>query len=136
MNPLTRKIFMRLSAALCAVGFVLTAHAAGLGAIAVQSNLGQPLTAEIALTSLQAGEFDEIRARIASRDAYESARLAYIPVLGTVRIVPDRRADGQAVLKISSNAAINEPVLDLLVEFTWGGGKILQKYSILLDPAK
>lgn len=112
------------------------AHAAGLGAIAVQSSLGQPLAAEIEITVLQAGEFDEIKARIASRDAYENAKLSYVPVFRQITITAERRADGRPILRLSSNATVNEPVIDLLVELTWNSGKIVQKYSILLDPAK
>lgn len=112
------------------------AHAAGLGSIAVQSSLGQPLVAQIDITALQAGEFDEIKARIAGRDAYESAKLAYVPVFRQITITAERRADGRPMLRLSSNAPVNEPVIDLLVELTWSTGKIVQKYSILLDPAK
>ena len=114
----------------------LVAHAAGLGAIAVQSSLGQPLVAQVEITTLQAGEFDEIKARIASRDTYENAKLAYVPVYRLITITAERRADGSPILRLSSNAPVNEPVIDLLVELTWNSGKIVQKYSILLDPAK
>ena len=114
----------------------LVADAAGLGAIAVQSSLGQPLVAQVEITTLQAGEFDEIKARIASRDTYENAKLAYVPVYRLITITAERRADGSPILRLSSNAPVNEPVIDLLVELTWNSGKIVQKYSILLDPAK
>ena len=134
-NNLTRQA---IAATACAglLLAALVADAAGLGAIAVQSSLGQPLVAQVEITTLQAGEFDEIKARIASRDTYENAKLAYVPVYRLITITAERRADGSPILRLSSNAPVNEPVIDLLVELTWNSGKIVQKYSILLDPAK
>ena len=134
-NNLTRQA---IAATACAglLLAALVADAAGLGAIAVQSSLGQPLVAQVEITTLQAGEFDEIKARIASRDTYENAKLAYVPVYRLITITAERRADGHPILRLSSNAPVNEPVIDLLVELTWNSGKIVQKYSILLDPAK
>jgi len=42
----------------------------------------------------------------------------------------------KTILKLSSNAPIAEPAINLLVEFSWRGGRVVQKYSILLDPPK
>jgi len=39
-------------------------------------------------------------------------------------------------LKLTSIVPINEPSLDLLVEFSWGNGRVTQKYSVLLDLPK
>ena len=44
--------------------------AAGLGKLAVQSGLGQPLRAEIEIVNLQRGEAATLAARIASADAF------------------------------------------------------------------
>ncbi|HEX9391964.1 MAG TPA: hypothetical protein VF928_11690 [Usitatibacteraceae bacterium] len=136
MNRIARTVFLRSLAAIFCAGIALTARAAGLGAINMQSVLGQPLAAEIEITSLQAGEFDEIKGSIAGLAAYESAKLHYIPAFRQIRISTDRRADGRPILKLSSNTPINEPAIDLMVELTWPTGKVTQKYSVLLDPAK
>ncbi len=136
MNHVTKQFFHRSLAATCAVWFSFSAIAAGLGGITVESGLGQPLTAEIEVTGLQTEEFARVLARIASPEDYQTAKLIYLPLLRQVRVTGARRSDGTNVLKISSVAPINEPTFDLLVDFNWRGGRLLQKYSVLLDPPK
>jgi pilus assembly protein FimV len=111
-----------------------TAYAAGLGKLSVISSLGQPLSAEIDLVSLQPGEFEVLTARVASPEAYSDARIEYSPLLRQLRFNVERKSDGKPVLKITSGAAINEPFLDVLVEMTWPSGRLVREYPILLDP--
>jgi pilus assembly protein FimV len=110
------------------------ADAAGLGRLSVNSSLGQPLSAEIELMSLQPGEFESIAARVASPEAYTDARVEYSPLLRQLRFSVERRADGKPIVKVTSLAPINEPFLDVLVEMSWPSGKLLREYPILLDP--
>lgn len=112
----------------------LVVNAAGLGKLTVNSALGQPLSAEIELVSLQPGEFDSISGRVASPESYGEARIEYSPLLRQLRFTTERRGNGTPVLKISSNAPINEPFLDVLVEMNWPAGRLLREYPILLDP--
>jgi pilus assembly protein FimV len=111
-----------------------TAYAAGLGKLSVISSLGQPLSAEIDLVSLQPGEFEVLTARVASPEAYSDARIDYSPFLRQLRFSVERKSDGKPVLKITSGGAINEPFLDVLVEMTWPSGRLVREYPILLDP--
>ncbi len=119
-------IFLALSTSL--------ATAAGLGKLSVNSSLGQLLSAEIELVSLQPGEFEVLTARIASPDAYASAKIEYSPLLRQFRFAVERKADGQPILKITSVAPVNEPFVDLLVEMSWPSGRLVREYPILLDP--
>ena len=119
-------IFLALSASL--------ATAAGLGKLSVNSSLGQLLSAEIELVSLQPGEFEVLTARIASPEAYTSARIEYSPLLRQLRFAVERKADGQPILKITSVTPVNEPFVDLLVEMSWPSGRLVREYPILLDP--
>ncbi|MBC7625570.1 MAG: hypothetical protein H7232_19605 [Aeromicrobium sp.] len=111
-----------------------TAYAAGLGKLSVNSSLGQPLSAEIDLVSLQPGEFEVLTARVASPEAYTDARIEYSPLLRQLRFSVERKGDGKPVLKITSSGAINEPFVDVLVEMTWPSGRLVREYPILLDP--
>ena len=136
MKPITTKVLTRSMVAACCAWFAIAAHAVGLGALTIQSALGQPLLAEIEVSALQADEFARVLARIASPEEYETAKLVYAPLLRQLRIAAERRKDGRTFLKITSFAPINEPSLDLLVDFNWRGGRLLQKYSVLLNPPK
>ena len=112
----------------------MSANAAGLGKLSINSALGQPLTAEIELVSLQPGEFESIAARIASPESYGDAKIEYSPLLRQLRFAVERRSDGKPVLRITSSTPINEPFLDVLVEMNWPAGRLLREYPILLDP--
>ena len=135
MSHAARKLLISAFTAAFLVALALTARAAGLAGITVQSALGQPLAAEIQIVGLQPEDFDLMQAHIAGPEAYKAAKLNYVPVTRQLRLAAERRGEG-AVWKLTSAVPINEPSLDALVEFTWPGGRLLQKYSILLDPQK
>ncbi len=138
MKPFTKIISIGLLGMVWGAVLPLSASAAGLGAIKVNSALGQPFSAEIEITGLPAEdfEFELAKGGLASADAYQDAKLAFPPLLRQMRITTEKRADGKPMLRISSNAPINEPALNLLIEFNWRGGRLLQKFSVLLDPPK
>ena len=132
-RPPKTKLVVALAGAFLAFS-AFTVNAAGLGKLSVNSALGQPLSVEIELVSLQPGEFDAITGRIASVEAYGEARIEYSPLLRQLRFSTERRSNGTPILKISSSAPINEPFLDVLVEVNWPSGRLMREYPILLDP--
>ena len=107
--------------------------AVGLGRLTLQSGLGQALSAEIELTSVQPGELDSLTARLADPATYRNNKIDYGSALARVRIALDQRG-GRPVLKVSSTQPINEPFLDLLIELNWATGRLLREYTFLLDP--
>ena len=110
------------------------AQAAGLGGLRVQSSLGQPLVAEIDLVAVRPGEADSLNLRLGTPDAYQQANLQYNAGLTGIRLSLEKRANGQYVIKVTGNRSINEPFIDLLIELTWSGGKLVREYTALLDP--
>jgi len=116
------------------VSAAISAHAAGLGKLTVNSALGQPLNAEIELLSLQPGEADNLSARVASTDAFREARIEYSGALRMLRFSVEKNASGRAYLKVTSVGPINEPFVDVLIEMSWPSGRIQREYPILLDP--
>lgn len=127
----TMKISGLLWALLFAVGGV---EAAGLGRLSVQSALGQPLKAEIELLSVNKDELPGITAGLAGADAFRQARIDRISALTALRFSVDQRANGQPIIRVSSNVPIADPFLDLLIEVNWNSGRLLREYTILLDP--
>ena len=124
--------FLRLVFA-AALSLPLLAQAAGLGRLSVQSNLGQPLRAEIEVVALQAGEESSLEARLASGNAFAQAGIDFNPVLVGVRFVIDKR-DGRTVLRVTTRQPVSEPFLDMLVELRWATGLLVREYTVLLDP--
>ena len=121
-------------AAALAGGVPAPADAAGLGRLTVQSALGQPLRAEVEVTSLGLEELGTLSARLAPAEAFRQAGLEYNPALTNLRFAIDRRSNRSAFVRITSTQPINEPFIDLLVELNWASGKFVREYTFLLDP--
>ena len=116
------------------VSAALSAQAAGLGKLTINSALGQPLNAEIDLVSMQPGEDDNLSARVAAPEAFRDARIEYSSALRMLRFSVEKRANGTQYLKVTSVGPINEPFVDALIEMTWPSGRVQREYPILLDP--
>ncbi len=138
MRLFAKAHLLRIIAAAGCIAMPIMVSAAGLAPIKVGSALGQPFAAEIEIIGLPAEEFEfELaKGRIGGPEAYQEAKLVYPPLARQMRVTTEKRSDGKPYLKVVSNAPINEPALNLLIEFNWRGGRLTQKYSILLDPPK
>ena len=110
------------------------ADAAGLGRLNVTSGLGQPLRAELEVTSVGRDELPTLQVRMAPLAAFRAANLDFNPALTNLRFALDKRPDGNYVVRISSAQPVNEPYLDLMVELTWSTGRVIREYTVLLDP--
>ena len=112
----------------------LNAHALGLGRLTVQSALGEPLRAEIDVTSLAADEASTLQLRVASPDAYRAAGVDYNSVLPATRVQLMKRPDGRSYLRVTSDRAVLEPFVDVILEMNWASGRLVREYTLLLDP--
>ncbi len=111
------------------------ALALGLGRLTVLSNLGQPLSAQIELTSAQREELDSLRARIADPSVYRDNNVAFPSSLTRARITLERGANGTPYLRVVTPQAVNDPFLDMIVEISWATGRVVRDYTFLLDPS-
>jgi len=111
-----------------------SAWALGLGRLTVQSALGESLRAEIDVTSITAEEASSLVLRVAAPEAYRAAGVEYNAALGGAVVTLQRRADGRPVLRVTSDRALLEPFVDVIVEATWSSGRLVREYTVLLDP--
>jgi pilus assembly protein FimV len=111
------------------------AAALALGRVNVLSALGEPLRAEVDVPEITAEEAASLRTAIASPDAFRAAGLEYNPALGAVQISLQRRANGSAFLRLTSDRTINEPFVDLILEASWSSGRVVRDYTMLFDPS-
>jgi pilus assembly protein FimV len=125
-------IRIALAALLCAP---LMVYSAGLGRLTVNSALGQPLNAEIEITSLQSGEEDSVTARLASVEAFRQAGIELSSALVSVQFSIDKRGR-RPLIRITTAQPVNEPFLDILVELQWASGRLIREYTFLLDPVE
>jgi pilus assembly protein FimV len=108
--------------------------ALGLGRLNVQSALGEALRAEIDITSLTPEEDSSLRVRIAPPDSYRASGVDYNAVLTSTTVTVARRADGRPYLRVTSDRAVQEPFVDVILELTWSSGRLVREYTLLLDP--
>ena len=118
-----------------AVLLTSVANAAGLGKLTVLSALGQPLRAEIELTAVSSEEASNLVAKLASPEAYRAANVEFNPALLSLRFAVEQRG-GRQFVRITSPQPLNEPFVDLLLELSWDGGRLVREYTFLLDPAE
>lgn len=134
-NSLFARRFALTGVAIAAMCLSATnAWALGLGRLAVQSALGETLRAEIDVTSLTPEEASNLNVRIAPPESYRAAGVDYNQVLPATQVVLQRRPDGRAFLKVTSDRAVQEPFVDVILEITWSTGRLVREYTMLFDP--
>ena len=136
MNNLGRWRLGAMASAIALLGSMasLEAHAVALGRITVQSALGEALRAEIDISDLNAEEASSLRVGIATADTFRAAGLEYPSAAAGLDVRLQRRADGRSYLRLSSNRAITEPFVDLILEAKWSSGRVTRDYTMLFDP--
>jgi len=105
----------------------------GLGKLTVQSALGETLKAEIDITSISAEEAGTLKVRVAPPESYRATGVEYNAVLTGTQVQVVRR-DGRNVLRVSSDRAVQEPFVDVILELTWASGRLVREYTLLFDP--
>lgn len=138
MHPKNASAFISFSlktlgAAVASAVLFSAAHAAGLGKLTVLSALGQPLRAEIELSSTSREEAASLVAKLAPAEAFREAKIDFNPVLLSLRFAILQRG-GRQVISLTSTQPINEPFVDVLLELGGNKGRLIREYTFLLDP--
>ncbi|WOJ95685.1 FimV/HubP family polar landmark protein [Congregibacter brevis] len=113
----------------------LPALALGLGEIEMQSFLNEPLRAEVELLDTRQLTIDDIRIRLAGGDDFDRLGVERSYFLTSIKfdIQVDERS-GRGVIKLSTEEAVLEPFIDLIIEARWPNGRLLREYTVLVDP--
>ncbi len=110
------------------------AWALGLGRLTVQSALGESLRAEIDVTSVTPEEAANLSVKVAPPDSYRSAGVDYNAVLPGTQVTLQHHPDGRPFLRLSSDRAVQEPFVEVILEITWASGRLVREYTLLFDP--
>ncbi|UXH80237.1 FimV/HubP family polar landmark protein [Roseateles amylovorans] len=122
-------------AAVTALGLAAgSAWGLGLGKLTVQSALGETLRAEIDISSMTPDEASSLKLRVAPPESYRSTGLDYNAILTSTQVQLARRADGRPYLKLTSDRAVQEPFVDVILELSWSNGRLVREYTLLFDP--
>ncbi len=109
------------------------AYALGLGNATVDSYLNQPLQANINLITSASDDLDSVTAKLASADDFALIGASREAISVPLRFEVVRSADG-ADIRVTSNLAVKDPVIRLIVEVNWSSGRMLREYTLFLDP--
>ncbi|QQZ27965.1 hypothetical protein HMY34_03890 [Thiothrix subterranea] len=107
--------------------------ALGLGDIESNSHLNQPLRAKIDLLSAAPADASQIQVRLAPPEVFNRVGVARPDFLGSLRFTPTVQG-GKPVILVSSDAPIQEPFVNFLLEVSWPQGQLLKEYTVMLDP--
>ena len=108
--------------------------ALGVGPIATESSLNQPLEARIPLESADAQEVESLRAALASPETFQRAGLERPFMLSRLQFEVVTEAVPEPYVAIRTSDPVREPFLAFLVELNWSGGRLIREYTVLLDP--
>ncbi len=112
----------------------LNASALTLGALRVDSALGESLRAEIAIPQATPAELSNLIVQIAPPEAFRARGLDYSAAASSINVQLVQKPDGTALLQLRSNAPLNDPFVDLIVDTQWNTGSMQRSYTLLLDP--
>ncbi|MCK6433643.1 MAG: hypothetical protein L6Q68_11510 [Aquabacterium sp.] len=131
---LTARTALAVAAAAALGTTTIDAQALGLGRLSVQSALGESLKAEIDISSMSAEESSTLSVRVASPETYRAAGVDYNAVLSGAQVDLLRRPDGRPYLRVTSNRAVQEPFVDVILELNWSTGRLVREFTLLVDP--
>lgn len=124
----------KLSLAVCLAFLPLSLNAAGLGKLTVTSNLGEPFKGEIELIATTPEEMETLVAVIASEEAYAAQGITRLGIHHDIKVELVDAKGSQPKLKLSSNQAVTDPYIDMLIQLDWAAGRLQREYTVLLDP--
>lgn len=115
---------------------LVSGHAAavGLGDLSLQSYLGKPLQAEVALSHMGDLTVDQLKVQIGSEADYSALGVEYNYLHSRLKIEPFVK-NGQNYVRISTTEPISEPYLDFVLNLRWPQGQVVREFTVLLDPA-
>ena len=123
------------AAALASVAlYAPNAFALALGAVTVQSALGEPLRAEIELPSITPAEAESLKVSTAPAETFRAQGMEYSGAVAQIQVALEKGAGGRSFLRVSSGRPVNEPFVDLIIDATWATGRITRSYTMLFDP--
>jgi len=111
------------------------APAAELGNLTVLSRAGQPLNAEIEITSLAPGEAPSLSARLLSRESHARAGIEFDRTLADVRLSIGTR-NGRPVVQVRTGRAVDQPHLWMLLELRSSRERRARGYALIIDGSR
>ena len=115
--------------------FMANADALLLGDIRVNSALGQPLKAHIAIVDLIGIDVQQIKIHLASFEDYQNLGLQYPDPHNFNFLLVNEPGALLPEIRITTPYPLVDPFINLLVEVSSPAGRLIRAYTFLLDPS-
>lgn len=112
----------------------LSAHSLGIGDIKLYSALNQKLNAEIALSLNAEENIGDINVALASPEKFEKLGIAWNYFISKTQFKTLVKPNGKAVIKMTSDLVLQEPIMDFLVQVSWPNGEVYKEFTVFVDP--
>jgi len=121
----------------CAALIVLVAptnaQATALGDANARLTLGQRLDVQIDIAALSPAEAESVSVKLAPPEAWSSAGIDLGGLQRSLRLAVEKK-EGRHQARITSDLAINEPFMHLLIELSANGVRTIRQYVLLIYP--
>lgn len=125
-----KKLFLALLFGLLAT----PSYALSLGEIKIDSALNQPLLAEIPIDDAEPASLLDATVELASYEVHVGYGIEKANILSKLRFKVLRNKQGQFVIRLTTQQAIREPVLEFVLNVSNRSGNLRRSYAIHLDP--
>lgn len=124
-----------LLAALAIATGSMSAQALTLGRLQTLSGMGEPLLAEVEITSVTPEEAQGLRAQIAAPRAFKQAGMEFNPALEGLTSRIENRSGGRSFIVLQGRKPVQDTFIDLILETQWSTGQLVRNYALLLNSA-
>ncbi len=108
------------------------AAALSLGSPQVYSVLGEPIDARLPIEGSQPGATYTVR--VASDVEFHRLGLVVPGWIRNITVTTEQGPDGRSYVRLGSRVPMHEPLVSIVLELTWGGGRMLREVTLLFDP--
>ena len=112
--------------------FPVTVWAIRLGEMRVMSSIGQPLNAQIIVSDASMFQAQDLEANLASAHAFDQLEMERPLFLEGLQFKISKRG-ANFVIRVYSHAPLSQNHLDFLLDFSWPTGRLLRRYSVILE---
>jgi pilus assembly protein FimV len=122
----------------CCLSLTLShaAHAVSIGELTLHSKLGEPLNASVPLKHLGKLAAHELIVSHAAEADYRKYGMHHPDFAGNIKVQLTEDSRGTPMVKITTERAVNEPFLDLVLQVRWPKGHTVKQFTLLLDPPR
>jgi len=108
--------------------------AISLGTLNSSKDLNSPLSASIELLGAEIHPLNTLHIAIGDADQYKKSGLVRENFLSDIRLQLLEEPNGSKQIRLTSSFSVREPIIYLIVELSWPGGKQIREYNLLFDP--